>query len=196
MLDFNKIRLGIGIPNCGTIKSQTVASLVGMVRTLPYPNALLMREGSVLHSNREEIIMRAIEMNCTHVLFVDDDMIFEKDAVVRLVERDKDIVGVHYNCRKFPLTTTVHMDKKQKEKINWEKPEGFMSCEAVGTGFMLINLKVFKKLQHPWFFWKSNEKGEVVEGEDYWFCRIAREAGFEVWVDLNIPIKHIGEYIF
>ena len=150
----------------------------------------------MLHWNREELVKQAQKLNATHLLFVDDDMVFEKDAVIKLVERDKDIVGVHYNCRKFPPTTTVHMDEEKKKSIKWENPDGFMTCDAVGTGFMLIDLRVFDKLKEPWFFWKTNEQGEVVEGEDYWFCRIAREAGFEVWCDLTIPVKHIGDFLY
>ena len=88
------------------------------------------------------------------------------------------------------------MDEKKKKRIKRDNPGGFTTCDAVGTGFLLINLDIFKKLKEPWFFWKTNEQGEVVEGEDYWFCRIAKEAGFEVWVDLTIKVGHIGDYIF
>lgn len=188
--------VAIGIPNTGTIKTKTVASLVATIRSLHHPNVLLMQEGSVLHWNREELVKAAIKRNATHLLFVDDDMVFEKDAANRLMERNKDIVGVHYNCRKFPATTTVHMDAEKKKNIQWENPDGFMTCDAVGTGFLLINLDVFKKLKEPWFFWKTNEQGEVVEGEDYWFCRLAREAGFEVWIDLTVKVLHIGDHLF
>ena|SRR3990167_5781 len=192
----NHLSVAIGIPNTGTIHTKTVSSLVGVIRTLPCPNALLMQEGSVLHWNREELVKAAKRLNATHILFVDDDMVFEKDAASRLLARGKDIVGVHYNCRKFPPTTTVHMDEKKKKRIKRDNPSGFTTCDAVGTGFLLINLDIFKKLKEPWFFWKTNEQGEVVEGEDYWFCRIAKEAGFEVWVDLTIKVGHIGDYIF
>ena len=34
------------------------------------------------------------------------------------------------------------------------------------------------------------------KGEDYWFCRLAREAGFEVWIDLTVKVLHIGDHLF
>ena len=70
----NPLSVAIGIPNTGTIHTKTVSSLVGVIRTLPCPNALLMQEGSVLHWNREELVKAAKRLNATHILFVDDDM--------------------------------------------------------------------------------------------------------------------------
>jgi len=32
--------------------------------------------------------------------------------------------------------------------------------------------------------------------EDYYFCKIAAEAGYELWVDYKTPLGHIGEYEF
>jgi hypothetical protein len=28
--------------------------------------------------------------------------------------------------------------------------------------------------------------------EDYYFCRLAEECGFEIWTDLSTPITHLG----
>jgi hypothetical protein len=28
--------------------------------------------------------------------------------------------------------------------------------------------------------------------EDYYFCRLAEECGFEIWTDLQTPITHLG----
>jgi len=178
------MKIAIAIPNTGVVKAQTVNSLMGLVKNLKCEYYTLLQEGSILHAIRENLVKKAIELKCTHLLFVDTDMVFHKEALNKLIKRKKDIVGVSYNTRKQP-----------SERILWTKGKGnFYEAEAVPTGFMLINLKVFKKLRHPWFFWEVDTMGNPVTGEDYWFCRLAREHGFKVWVDLSISIKHLGDY--
>lgn len=189
------MKLAIGIPNMGDIKQQTVFSLVRMLKDFPHDYDVIFKQGSVLHQMREDIVKKAIELNCTHLLFLDSDMCFEKDAVLRLIAHDKDIIGVNAHLRKLPLTSTIKASPNKVEKIENGEYE-LTTCNAVGTGFTLIKLDVFKKLSHPWFFWKSNKKGELVMGEDFWFCKKAREAGYKIWVDLTIPVGHIGNYIF
>lgn len=190
------VKLAIGMPTSGSIKSKTVFALIRLIKNLECKFMFIEKEGSILHWNREQIVKMAIEKECTHLLFVDSDMSFEGDAANRLLAREKDIVGVHYNARKFPPTTTVHMNPEKRARIKEDHPDGFLTCEAVATGFMLIKLDIFKKLPQPWFFWKSDDKGDVTEGEDYWFCRQAREAGFEIWVDLNVKMGHIGDHVY
>lgn len=179
------------MPHAGTIKTRTVLSLIKMFRNLPFDYNFITQEGSVLHMNRERIVLEALKGNYTHLLFVDSDMTFEPDAIIRLLAREKDIIGVHCNLRSLPLTTTVELKPGQTE-IKGELD----ICNAVGAGFLLINLEVFKKLKRPYFFWELNEDGDTIKGEDHWFCAKAREAGYEIFVDVSVKIGHIGNMIY
>lgn len=181
----SKIKLAIGIPNTGSIKTQTAFCLCRVLKDFPYEYTVLFKEGSILHANREALVQKSLDMGYTHLLFLDTDMSFDKDAVVRFLKRNKDIVGVDYKMRKLPLVSTA---------TNLKGTKGLIQCDSVATGFMLINIKVFKTLPHPWFFWETDTEGQVVTGEDYWFCRLARSKGYKVWCDLTVPVKHIGDY--
>jgi len=180
-------RICIGIPTAGMIKAKTALSLFKLVKDAPVPMYLIIKEASLVHQSREEMAREVVESGCSHLLFIDSDMSFEPDAAVKLLGRDKDIIGASYNYREFPLKSTV----KPLDKII----DGVFECEAVGTGFMLIKTEVFKKMPHPWFFF-SQDEGKLTCGEDVWFCRVAREAGFKIWCDSTIKVGHIGEYIF
>lgn len=184
-----KIKIAIGIPNTGMIKAQTAFCLFRALKDLPYDYDVVMKEGSILHWNRESLAMKAIELGCTHLLFVDTDMYFEKDAITRLVKRNKDIIGVNAHLRTIPAVSTLKVD--EGVKLEGKK---LVKCNGVGTGFTLIKTDVFKNISHPYFFWEVDEMGQVVTGEDFWFCRKAREAGYDVWADLTIPVLHIGDY--
>src|SRR3990167_277434 len=184
------IRLAVCTPHTGTIKTKTVLSLFRMFKAFPHEYNFLTQEGSVLHDNRRRLVKGAQKMNATHLLFVDSDMTFESDAVLKLLAHDKDIIGVHANCRALPLKTTVELKPGQTELKELD------TCNAIGTGFLLIKMEVFNKIKEPWFFWKLAESGDTIMGEDHWFCEKAKESGYEIWVDTKIKIGHLGEYEF
>lgn len=182
------MKLAIGIPNTGTIKSKTVLSLCAVLKDLPYEYNVILHEGSILHIMRERIVQKAIDLGCTHLLFVDSDMTFDKDAVMRLIEANKAIVGANYNTRKHPSEPTAQLTTETEGNLT--------KAVSVATGFMLINLEVFKKITKPWFFWHYHEDDRLALGEDYWFCLKAQEAGYEVWCDLSVKVGHIGDYVY
>jgi len=189
-----KIKLAIGMPTTGMVKSETMFSLCKMLKDFPYDYDVIIQDGAVLHYNREVIVKEAMRYGCTHLLFIDSDMSFEKDAAITLLDRDKDIIGIHCNLRRFPLTSTVIMPEEKRARLKLDHPDGLTTCDSLGAGFLLIKLDVFKHIKEPWFFWGTNDKGELTIGEDFWFCKKAREVGYEIWVDFSVPIKHIGDY--
>jgi hypothetical protein len=82
-----------------------------------------------------------------------------------------------------------------------------MRVQRVGTGFMLIKRHVIQKLiaLHPeWNVENRQGDGHVSAvfdfaikdgkyiGEDYLFCDRATQAGFQVWVDVEINLPHVG----
>lgn len=181
------MKLAIGIPHTGTIKAQTVFSLMRALKGASYEYYVIFREGSILPRNRETIVEEAIKHGCTHLLFVDSDMFFEKDAIQRLIDRKVDVVGVDYMTRKHPSESTVNHIPGQEGDLR--------QVLSVATGFMLIDLSIMKNIKKPWFAYEFNE-GEIAKGEDYWFCDRVREATHCVWVDLTIKVGHIGDFIY
>ena len=66
----------------------------------------------------------------------------------------------------------------------------------MGTGIILIKTEIFNKIPRPWFSFKTSELGNTLNGEDWMFCLRAKEAGFQVWVNITLQIGHIGQTIF
>lgn len=188
----NEFKIAIGITTAGLIKSQTAFCLLNMLKG---NYEILFKEGPNQPLNREVIAEIAIQKKCSHLLFVDSDMYFEKDALNTLLSRDKDIIGVNYHLRSLPPVTTVKINPEKQKTVMEDYPDGVIKCDAVATGFMLIKTPVFEKLAKPWYHVGQFENGEL-EGHDYRFCRIAREAGFDIWCDLNIKMGHIGDWIY
>ncbi len=141
-------------------------------------------------SSRTRLVQQALETTSTHILFIDSDMLFPRDVITQLLAHKKDIVGVKYNKREFPLVEVSKPLEKAEETL--------YQAQYVGFGLVLINLDVFRneKLKLPWFNFGRDDKGGHIMGEDVWFCYTARDAGYEVWIDPTIKMGHVGEYAY
>ena len=184
----------IGIPCVNSLMFvQTAMTLIKTVAALPFPRNLAFVKNTYLHLARTEIVREARANHSSHLFYLDTDMDFENDVVLRLLAHDKDIIGANYNQRGFPLTTTVRVKNPEGLYTIADIPDTLFECDAVATGCMLIKMSVFDTIKEPWFFYKFDAKGNPI-GEDVWFCEKAKEAGFKIWCDPTIKVGHIGEY--
>jgi GT2 family glycosyltransferase len=191
------MKIGIGIPTTGTIRTRTVVSLLSMVWNTPHPLHLIAHEGCYIHDTRVKMAKEAQNSGCSHLLFLDSDMWLAPDSIMKLLAHDKDIVGANYNKRELPLIGTAKLKKENGKHVNIPNdsmPDTLFQCDAIGTGFMLVKVPVFDKLEHPWFFFTTDGESGLAMGEDVWFCQQAKKAGFEIWCDPTIKVMHLGEY--
>ncbi len=191
MKDF---KLAIGIATTGQVKTKTLVSIMGLVKRNPENTFIIAWEGCNVHQSRINIVKEAQKGDCTHLLFVDSDMVFKPEAVEALLRHNRDIVGVETNLRKLPLTSTVKLHDLKGDKI-FDKKDELYEAVAVGTGFMLIAMHVFGRVSDPWFFYEQ-DGNELKVGSDMWFCNKAREKGLQIWVDPTLQVGHIGDYEF
>lgn len=190
----DKTKVVIALPCQNTVQSRTAFSLVHAVKGLDIETDMVMRMGCDIIGSRVGLVRQAQKIEgATHILFVDDDMYFasnRENPIESLLSHDKDIVGADYNFRKLPLQSTVHPLDENDPKTDLFK------CKALGTGFLLIKLSVFDKIPEPWFQFGRDAMGELVYGEDTYFCQQAIKAGFDVWCDPDVKVSHVGEYLF
>lgn len=173
-------KLAIGTPTQGSVEARMAFSLVTAVRNTNLPVQLFLGIGCYIHQNRDVIVRQALEEGCSHLLFVDSDVMFPHDAINKLIAHDVDIVGARYNKRILPIESTVKGEFKELTEVPF-----------VPTGFLLINMEVFKKIGKPYF---SFEDG--AESEDVYFCDKAIKNGFKVYCDPTIEIGHLGTAVF
>jgi hypothetical protein len=138
---------------------------------------------------RNSIVAEAQQKKCSHLLFLDTDMIYPQDTIQKLLDHNLDIVGALTFKRYPPFNPILYVGKKYKLQYMYPYPEGLVELTATGTGCLLINMKVFNKLEKPYFEFSHNEGKPV--GEDIGFCYKAGDAGFDVHVDTTIKTIHI-----
>ena len=139
---------------------------------------------------RNNITMDALAKGCTHLIFLDADMVYPPDTITKLLSHDKDIVGA-LTFRRWPdFEPLLFTGEPYKMTLIDPIPEGLVKVTATGTGCLMINTEVFEVVKYPWFeFGRTEDKKPV--GEDINFCYKARAAGFDVYVDTTVRTEHL-----
>ena len=158
--------------------------------------------GTLIFDQRNSIVETAIKDRCDYVLFIDGDMRFPKDTIIRLLKHNKDIVEV-LGCRSEPVKPTAkNFQIGEDGKVSWfpiysKGRKGIEKADGIGCGVILIKIDVFKNMEMPYYFFETLQKKAVL-GEDIYFCIKAKDAGFDTWVDhdLSMEIGHVGSYIY
>lgn len=113
------------------------------------------RRGSSVHINRNMMIADLIAsgMYFSHILFMDDDMTTQPDALVKLLSHNVDIVGGLCTCRQDPPIPNARMwnEEEQHWEELWSFPDGLIEVGGVGTGLMLISLNALQQVGEVYF---------------------------------------------
>lgn len=79
----------------------------------------------------------------------------------------------------------------------WNVQSGLQQVDAVGTGCLLVNRRVFDDpvMRQAPFQRRFDVEGRVVVGNDIAFCERAKSCGFEVWCDFDRPCQHFVDNV-
>ena len=209
----NFIRVAICTPTAGSVKASYCTSLLAMsVHFLATPledEPELQRAithdvliGASISQAREDMVDGAIKAgDVTHVLFIDDDMGFEQDALTLAIERGQPIVIANYRQKTPPWKFTARYQDSGGAWHECKTTKDTSGLEEVGFGgfgFALFEIEVLKALKRPRFLVRFNEEHQRYTTEDVPFFAACREAGYKVWVDhaLSKKVYHIGDFSF
>lgn len=175
-----------------------LARLVGFV-TKHHPNVhlhLVMNRGTLIADQRHVLVQEAKARGATHILWLDSDMRFPKDVLSRFLAFNLPIVAANYATRRTPVLPTAE-NAELGMVFNQPGDQALVSVDRVGMGCMLVDMQVFAKIgDPPWFAIGFNKAASSYIGEDVYFCRMAKKAGCEVWIDpvLSNEVRHLGEF--
>ena len=126
----------------------------------------LMGNESLITRGRSILAEKFIRSNATHFLFVDSDIVFHENTIIRLLESDYDIVCGPYAKKGINYTHILGVTDPTPKKIqaqgigynvNFIKQkdhrieQGFMEVMEAATGMMMIKRHVLETLRqkHP-----------------------------------------------
>lgn len=167
----------------------------------------IVSSGSLLCAERNRLIRSFLDSDCTHMLCIDSDLGWPAQAVIALLQKREHFIAGCYPARiekSFLFRPSLNED--QSLVVNKEK--GLVQMEYIPAGFMLLSREMLQKMVDDYPDRKFTPKDpnahwghalfntEVQDGEfwgeDYVFCRLARQSGFQIWVDPMIQFNHAG----
>src|SRR5204863_286060 len=99
-------------------------------------------KSSIVADARNLGLEYAQKYGAEYVLFIDSDMTFPKDALLKLLVRQVDIIGATYSRRTAPFHFLGDILPEQPA----DAPKGLLEMSRIPTGFLLIKATVFDKL--------------------------------------------------
>lgn len=184
-------------------------TILAMKNGLNFTIDTLSNESNVNRA-RNSCAAKFLAGDATHLMFVDADIQFRAEDVVKLVSHDKDIVGGIYPQKTLPPKMVVNTLK------NGKREGDLVEVGTLGTGFMLVKRVVFEAMidqgaqkytdaiglssaendnQYDFFNCTIDSNGRYLT-EDWSFCRRWRQLGGQIWADTTIPLVHVGYHRF
>lgn len=190
---------------------------------------LLMRHGigfRLTTLRNESLITRArnimtamfLATDCTHLMFIDADIEFQADDVLRALAHDKPILAGAYPKKTLPIQYAINLKFQDVERTKIRCENGAVEVLDASTGFFMVKRETIEKmiLAHPELHYRndSNIDPELNKhcyalfdtvldpednrylSEDYTFCRRWQKLGGEIWLDINTKLNHIGSYTY
>lgn len=209
----------IAMPVRDTVRSETFMSLVTTVLAPGWFEQgtavdVTMCQGNVLTMQRNQLVQR---MRGDWLLFIDDDMVWHPDQLVRLIqtrdEHDLDMVGALCYRRSFPHQPTMFMRQHATSGPfnyleDWTDGQ-IVEVDATGMAFVIIHKRVFERIvaemdDRPGWEMPSYEERITMNppnffrwnggfGEDLQFCIDAKRTGSRIYVDTGVEIGHVAE---
>jgi len=159
---------------------------------------------SVVTWARSAIADAFLKSDCTHLFWIDSDIVWGPSDFFRLVGLGAvlDAVGATYPFKKSAITFLVnHVGDPGKYEVNGL---GCIKIRGMGMGFTILKRAVVEKVAAT----KTKRRDPITgmeyadlfridhEGEDLAFFTDVRKEGFDVWLDPSISLGHIGPAIF
>lgn len=198
------MKIAIATPARDDVKAQFAFRLTEMVvATLGAGHMVvpIQSMGTMIAGQRMALVNDALASECSHILFVDSDMTFPSDALLRLLAHDKPVVAANCARRRIPTGPTAVKflaDGTSQEVHTAPGQEGLEQVNLVGAGFLLIRMDVFAALKEPYFAtpWVADRRHHM--GEDTFFCLACGNAGIPIFIDHGVSgdIGHLGEFEF
>jgi len=160
---------------------------------------------------RNKSIEKALQIKATRMLMVDPDMWpdaylhgemamrgakpFLPTAWAYLNEHPGSVTAAPYcgrggDVHVFGTDEAGDVRRISSEYADWLN--GWVRVTAVGTGLMLIDCDVFRKIEPPWFddVYSDKTKTRLLLSQDAYFCRRCSQAKVPIYVQFDSWARH------
>jgi len=179
----------------------SIAATVGDLAARGIATSLCIASGNpFVDLARNEIVVKFLKSDADQLLFVDDDVGFDYNAVPRMLSCTQEIVA-----GLVPKRNATKEDEFHQNAITGVMEGGLMQAFEAPTAFMLIKRGILERMlerfpdiseagRDPLFFHSGTRRDSW--GEDIYFCRKVVEMGEHLWIDADINFTHTGKKVW
>ncbi len=195
------MKVCVAVPHGGTVKGRLMSDLIASLFSVSGSIGFVWAEveGTLGPHNRWLAGQQALSSECDYLWLVDNDMSIPTDALPKLIEADKDLIGADYSYRRLPLMSTVKMLDENWQIIIADRstfPNHPFICHALGSGCKLVKTSALARIPQPWFALSWDEAGALAKTDDVWFCEQAKKVAIETWCYPGLGVKHLGDFAY
>lgn len=164
----------------------------------------IVKGSAIVTKARDEVLHLFLESGADRLLWIDDDMIWTVDDFLRLLALSTryDVIGAGYAARKDPPTFYLKLSDAQNIDAD---PLGMLKVEGMGLGFTMVRRHVLEALVATKPTMRDQLSGKQLasvfrtdihdgnfRGEDMAFFADIRALGYDVYLDPQIQLQHVG----
>ena len=147
----------------------------------------------------------ALGVEYKKIFWIDSDIEWEPEDFLKLYESEHEIVSGLYVLDHTGTVAVNYPNERgvptRVNRVEFMLHDLPVEVGGVGFGFLAVKQGVFEKMERPWFLinrvqWSPDREMRVNVGEDYSWCAGAVRAGFKIFVDPLVKVKHHKEMVF
>jgi hypothetical protein len=205
----------------GNVSDKTVNGLFNLGKLMVRQNVdhgiLTVANESLISKGRSKMANFFINnTDYEYLFFLDSDVGFEAEDVLKLLKHKRDIVSAAYPMKTIPLQWNYALTEPMK------RDGDLVAIERIGIGFTIIHRSVFEKIiekfgeelkyiptgnsvghsttkeemENSYHFFSEYKKDNIYLPEDLSFFTRAKECGYQPWMDVSVNLCHVGSHIF
>lgn len=177
-----------------------------------------LRNESLISRARNILTAMFLDSDCTHLMFIDSDIEFQPEDILRALAYDKPVIAGAYPKKALPVQYAINFKFSNPETRQIRVENGAVEVLDASTGFFMIQRETIEKMvaAHPELHYRNDSNIDpklnkycyalfdtMIDpddnrylSEDYTFCRRWQKMGGEIWLDPNTKLNHVGSYTF
>ena len=191
------------------IKFVIIAQKIGMNYSID-----TMVNESLIPRGRNNLVSKMLfNKDATHLFFIDVDLGFDAEAVLRMICHNQDVVGAVYPMKRLPVKYVINTVPSPL----YDADRGLVEVSTLGTGFMCVKREVLEKMieNHPELKYNDNvgigkqyepfmyglfdtmiDEHKNYLSEDWTFCYLWRKMGGHIFADTKVKLNHTGYHTY
>jgi hypothetical protein len=196
-----------GVCNEATFISMIKFSIMAAKLGINYSIDTMVNESLITRGRNNLVAKFIFNQAATHLMFIDVDLGFDAESILRLLVANQDVVGGVYPMKRIPIRYVINT--VPNPVIHGDLVE----VSTLGTGFMCVKRHVIENMiaAHPELKYRDNigigpqyephmyglfdtmidPDGNYLS-EDWTFCYLWRLMGGKVFADTGIKLDHTG----